>query len=80
MASFNEDGYKTMTLMCFGESAEHINTFRHGCLMMIISPRLLKQTDDRPHSFSVDAITQIHLIGYARDFHVCEGKSNDSKG
>lgn len=79
-SSFNEDGYKTMTLMCFGETAEHITTFRHGCLMMIISPRLLKVTDERPPAFSVDAKTQIHLIGYSRDFHVCEGKSINSKG
>ena len=48
--------------------------------MLIVSPRLIKETADRPPAFSVDATSQVHLVGYSRDFHICEGVSANPGG
>ena len=40
--SFNRDGYKTVTFMCFGDAAPHAQGFRTGVVLLLISPKILK--------------------------------------
>ena len=76
MDSFTADGYKQVQFMCFGDAIEDLRSLYHGCIVLIISPRLMdNKNNGRGPCFSISSKTQAHVIGYAEDYYVCQGVS-----
>ena len=58
--------------MCFGEVAESLVKYRHGCIVLVLSPKTMKK-NEKGNTFSLDSEQQVHLIGYSEDFVICKG-------
>jgi len=68
-----------MTVMCFGDAALAVQKFRTGCVLQVISPKLLRSGGEGKQqgvAFCIDSEAQLQLIGYSEDFDVCSGKTN----
>ena len=77
MKAFTPNGYKQVTIMCFGDSVNAIARFRPGSVVQIINPRLMK-VGGAQHgiAFSIDSEHQFKPIGTSEDFNVCTGKQS----
>lgn len=45
MKQFTKSGYKTISIMCFGEMQQEMKELRHGCILLITSPRLMSKSE-----------------------------------
>jgi hypothetical protein len=60
--------------MCFGETYLKLKDFRHGCILLIMSPKLMNKSEQGT-SFSIETEAQFQIIGYSEDYSICKGKT-----
>ena len=84
LKSFNSDGYKTISIMAFNESALPAKNINSGTVIAVLNPRLLPQNNkcasdaDKAHqslTFCIDTIDAVIQIGFSRDFNICVRES-----
>jgi len=85
LKAFNSDGYKTISVMAFNESALPAKNIGSGTVIAILNPRLLPPskssaatTDSKPEqglTFCIDTIDAIISIGFSKDFNICVRES-----
>ena len=44
MKSFTKNGYKNISLMCFGDAAKFVSEYMCGTIWTLVNPRLMKQS------------------------------------
>ena len=62
--------------MCFGDIYLEIKELRHGCILLITSPRLMNKSEQGT-TFSIETEAQFQIIGYSEDYALCKGKTHN---
>lgn len=75
LKAYNSDGYKTISVMAFNESAEPAKKIPSGTLVAVMNPRLLPTSSNSEKqqgpTFAIDTIDAVAQIGFSRDFNIC---------
>lgn len=76
MKSYTANGYKQVTLMCFGpEVSNYVQNLRVGCIVLVLNPKYLKPKESNGHQFSLESPAQFEIIGYSQDYDICKGRN-----
>ena len=80
LRAYNSDGYKTITLMCWGESALPAKEINSGTIIAIMNPRLMPPSSHNEKAsqgvtFCIDTIDSVLKIGFSKDFNICVRES-----
>ena len=75
MKAFTPNGYKQVTIMCFGESAPKISCIRPGTVLQVINPKLMSiMNSEHGICFSISSEQQFNMVGYSEHYNTCDGK------
>ena len=57
MKAYGKNGYKQITIMCFGDSAQLVAKIRPGTVVQILNPKVLKSNGNKDQgiAFSIDS-------------------------
>ena len=83
LKAYTANGYKTISIMAFGESATAITKIRPGTILAVINPRLMPRKPNQPadqcgHTFCIDSEAQHAMIGYSEEYDFCKGRTQNT--
>ena len=73
--AFTSDGYKTISIMAFNDSALPAKNIPSGTLIAVMNPRILPPSSNAEKqqgpTFAIDTIDSVVQIGFSREFNIC---------
>ena len=79
LKAFGSDGYKSLSVMAFGDCALPSKSIPSGTVIAVLNPRLMPPSSNAEKqqglTFCIDTSDAIVQIGFSKEFNICVGES-----
>jgi hypothetical protein len=80
MKGFNQNGYRLVTVMAFGDHAGDVHRkVQPGSIIALLNPKEMTGREDQGFTYSLETVKNIVVIGYSEDYEVCKGQDRNAR-